>query len=92
MKLLHHLNVQRLQRVARGLDEVDNSVDAVVHDVHAVDLVLGVKVGIEPLFNVLNDGVPRLIVVDEITEAGGIDNGQPQANAVLLNVSADGLY
>lgn len=92
MKLLHHLNVQGLQRMASGLDEVDNSVNAVVDNVHAVDLVLGVQVRIESLLNVLDDRIPRLIIVDEVTEARGVNHGQPQTDTVLLDVGADGLY
>jgi hypothetical protein len=37
----HNLNVQGLQGVAGWLDEVNTGVDAVVNDVAAVDLVLG---------------------------------------------------
>jgi hypothetical protein len=92
VQLLHHLDVDGLQGVASGLDEVDNGVDAVVHDVHAVDLVLGVEVGVEPLLDVLDNGVPRLIVVDEVAKAGCVNNGQSQTNAVLFDVGADGLY
>ena len=40
VQALHHLNVQRLERMASGLDEEDAGVDTVVHDVHAVHLVL----------------------------------------------------
>jgi hypothetical protein len=91
VKLLHDLNVKRLQRVASGLNEVYNSVDAVVYDVHAVDLVLRLEVGVETLLNVLDNGVPRFIVVDEVAESGRVNNSQPQTDTVLLNVSTDGL-
>jgi hypothetical protein len=58
VKLLHHLNVDGLQGVAGGLDEVDNGMDTVVDDVHAVDLVLSIQVCVEPLLNVLDNGIP----------------------------------
>ena len=87
----HDLDVERLQGVAGGLDEVDARVHAVVDDVHPVDLVLGVEVGVEALVDVVDDGPPRLVVVDEIAEAGRVDDGQPQPHAVLLDVGADGL-
>jgi hypothetical protein len=58
MKATHHLNIQRLKCVAGGLNEVDAGVDAVVDDVHAVDLVLGIEVGVETLLNVLDNGPP----------------------------------
>lgn len=73
MELLHHLNVDGLQGVASGLDEVDNGVDAVVDNVHAVDLVLSIQVGVKALLNVLDNGVPGLIVVDEVAKAGCVD-------------------
>jgi hypothetical protein len=92
VELLHDLNVEGLQRVAGRLDEVDNCVNAVVYDIHAVHLILRLKVGIEPLLNVLDDGIPRLVVVDEIAKAGSVDDRQSQADAVLLDVGADGLY
>ena len=73
VKLLHHLNVDGLQGVAGGLDEVDNGMDTVVDDVHAVDLVLSIQVCVEPLLNVLDNGIPRLIVVDEVAKTGCVD-------------------
>ncbi len=57
----------------------------------AVDLVLGVQVSIEPLLDVVDDRAPGLVVVDEIAEAGGIDDSQAQTHAGLLDVGADGL-
>ena len=69
----HDLDVERLERVASGLDEIDTGVDAVVDNVHAVDLVLSIQVGVEALLNVLDNGVPGLIVVDEVAKAGCVD-------------------
>lgn len=91
VKTAHDLNVKRLEGVASGLDEEDASVDSVVNNVHAVDLVLGIEVSVEALLNVVGDGAPRLVVVDKVTESGGVDNSQAKADAGLLNVGADGL-
>ena len=41
-----------------GLDEVDASVNTIVDNVHPVDLVLGLKIGIKALFDVLDDRSP----------------------------------
>jgi hypothetical protein len=87
----HDLDIERLERVASGLDEVDTSVDAVVDNVHAVDLVLGVQVGVETLLDVLGNWAPRVVVVDKVTETRSVDDGQAQANAVLLDVGTDRL-
>lgn len=91
VETLHDLNVERLQRVASGLDEEDTCVDTVVHDVHPVDLVLSIQVSIEALLDVIRDWPPGLVVVDEVTEARGINNGQAQANTGFLDICANGL-
>lgn len=91
MKSAHHFHVKRLQRVAGWLDEVNTSVNAVVDNVHAVDLVLSVEVGIEALLNVFHNWAPRFRVVYKVTEARCVDDGESQTDTVLLNVGADGL-
>lgn len=70
----HHLDVQGLQGVAGRLDEVNTGVDAVVDNVAAVDLVLGLQVGVVALLDVLDNWAPGVIVVDKVTEAGGINH------------------
>lgn len=65
--------------------------DAVVHDVHPVDLVLGIQVSIEALLDVIRNWPPGLVVVDKVTEARGINNSQAQTNTCLLDICADGL-
>ena len=92
MKSAHDLYIQRLERMAGWLHEVDTGMHAIVNNVHSVDLVLGVKIGIKSLLNVLDDWAPRVIVVHEVTKAMRINNGQTEADAVLLNIGADGLY
>lgn len=87
----HDLDVQRLQGVTCGLDKVDASVDAVVNNVHAVDLVLGVQICVKTLLNVLDNGAPRLGVVDKVSKARGVDDRQSQADSILFNVGTDGL-
>ena len=80
-----------LRRVASRLDEVDACVNAVVDNVHAVDLVLSFEVCIKSLFNVLDDGPPGVVVVHKVTKARCIDDGQAQTYTVLFNVGTDGL-
>ena len=91
MKSAHNLNVQRLQCMASWLNKVHTGVNSVVNDVHSVDLVLGIQVGIEALLDVVYNWSPGLIVVDKVTESGGINNSQTQTNTVLLNICAYGL-
>lgn len=91
MKAAHDFDVQRLQRVASWLNEVDTRMHTVVDNVHTVDLVLGFEVGIKSLLNILDDGTPRIIVVDEVSEAWCINDCQSESDAVLFNVCADRL-
>lgn len=91
MKPAHNLDVKWLEGVASWLEEVDASVDAVVNNVHAVDLVLGIEVGIEALLDVIDDWSPGLVVVDKVSKARGINNSQAKTDAVLLNIRAQGL-
>jgi len=76
MQTAHDLNIQGFQGVASGLDEKHASMNTVVNNVHAVDFVFGVEVRIVTLLDVVDDGPPRLIVVHEISEAGGINHSQ----------------
>jgi hypothetical protein len=87
----HHLDVQGLQRVARGLDEVDTSMHAVVDNVHPVDLVLRLEISIEALLNVLDNWAPGVIVVDEVTETRSVHHGQAETDAVFFDVGTNGL-
>jgi hypothetical protein len=75
VKSAHNLDIKGLQRVASGLDEVDTGVDAVINDVRTVDLVLSLEVSIVSLFDVLHNWAPGIVVVDEVAESGGVDNG-----------------
>jgi hypothetical protein len=91
VKATHHLNIQGLQGVSGGLNEIHTGVHAVVDNVHAVDLVLGLQVGVETLLDVLDDRSPRVIIVDKVTEAGGVHDSQAETNAILFDVRADRL-
>jgi hypothetical protein len=70
----HNLNIQRLQRVASWLNEVYAGMDTVVHNVRAVDFILRLKISIKSLLNVLNNGAPRNIIIDEITKSRSVNN------------------
>ena len=91
-QLLQHDNIDGLERVARGLDEEQAAVDARVLD---VALALGgellAQVGRVLVLDVLDDGVPAAVVVDQVAVAGGVDDVKPQADAVLLDDVRDGL-
>lgn len=73
------------------LDEVDARMDAVVDDVHTIDLVLGLEVGVKALLDVVDDRTPRLVVVHEVSESRGVDHGETQTDTVLLELGRDRL-
>ena len=91
-QLLQHDNIDGLERVARGLNEEQAAVDARVLD---VALALGgellAQVRRVLVLDVLDDGVPAAVVVDQVAVAGGVDDVEPQADAVLLDNVRDGL-
>jgi hypothetical protein len=91
MESSHNLNIQGLERVTGGLDEVHASVDAVIDNVHAINLVLRIEIRNEASLDVIHDGAPRLVIVDKVTETRGVDDSQAQTNTVLLDISGDGL-
>lgn len=76
METAHDLHIKRFEGVASGLDKVDACMDAVVNDIHAVDFILGVKVRVKSLLDVLNNRAPRCIIVDEVAKARSVNDGQ----------------
>lgn len=91
MKASHNLNVQGLQRVAGRLNEEDTSMDTVVNDVHAIDLVLSIEVSIISTLDIVNNRAPRLVIVNEVTESRGVDDSQAKADTRLLDIGTNSL-
>ena len=85
-------NVNGLEGVAGGGDEVETAVDACVLDVaFALGGQLLAQVGAVLILYVLDNGVPAAVVVDQVAVAGGVDNVQAQTNAILLDDVSDGM-
>lgn len=89
MKAAHNLDIEGLKGVASRLNKEDTGMNAVVNNVHAVDLVLGIKVSVKSLLNVVDNRTPRLVIVDKVTESRGIDDCQTETDTGLLNIGAD---
>ena len=85
-QLLQHDDVDGLEAVTGGVDEEQAAVDARVLE---VALALGgellAQVGAVLVLDVLDNGVPAALVVDQVTVAGGVDNVEAQTHAVLLD-------
>jgi hypothetical protein len=75
-QLLHNLNVERLQGVPGGADEVKAGVDTEVDLVGAARLLFLQHVRLMLVVEKLDDGLPRVAVVDIVTEARGVDDGK----------------
>lgn len=61
--------------MARGGNKINASMDSRVDELPAIDSVLLLQKGLKPRFNVVKNGFPALLVVDEIAKAGGIHDG-----------------
>lgn len=75
-QLLHDLNVEGLERVARGADKVKTGVDTEVDLVGTAWLLLLKHVRLVLVVEELDDGLPRVTVVDIVAESGRVDDGK----------------
>lgn len=73
---LHDLNVEGLQGVARGADEVQAGVDTEVDLVSAAWLLLLQHVRLVLVVEELDNGLPRVAVVDVVAESRSVDDGE----------------
>lgn len=73
---LHDLDVEGLKGVTGGSDEVQASVDTEIDLVGTAGLLLLKHVGLVLVVDELDNGHPRVPVVDVVTESGGVNNGQ----------------
>ena len=85
----HDFDVQRLQGVTSWLDEVDTCVNAIVDNVHAVNLVLGLKVCIKSLLNIFHNWPPRIIIVDKVSKTRCVHHSQSKPHSIFDDVGAD---
>jgi hypothetical protein len=91
-KLLQHDNINRLEGMARWLDEEKAAVDA---GVLQVSLTLSgeflAQVSRVLVLDVLDNGVPAALVVDQVAVAGGVYDVETETHTVFLNDMRDGL-
>lgn len=77
-QLLEHHNIDRLERMAARLDEEQTAVDSGVLE---ISLTLGsellAQVSRVLVLDVLDDGVPAALIVDQVTVAWSVDNVEP---------------
>lgn len=75
-KSLHDLDVKRLQGVAGRADEVQAGMNTKVDLVLSTRLLLLEHVRFMLIVQELDDGHPRVAVVDVVAKSGGINDGQ----------------
>ena len=91
-ELLQDDNINGLEAVARGLNEEQAAVNAGVLEVaFTLGRQLLAQVGAVLVLNILDNGIPASLVVDQVTIARGVNNVQSQAHAILLNDMRNGL-
>ena len=91
-QLLQHDNVDGLEGVTRGLDEEEAAVNAGVLQVTlALSGQLLAEVCTVLVLDVLDNGIPASVVVDEVAVAGSIDDVQAKSHAVFLDDMGDRL-
>lgn len=73
---LHDLNVEGLESVSSGANEVQAGVHTHVDLVRPAGLLFLEHVRLVLVIQELDDRLPGVTVVDIVTEAGGINNGQ----------------
>lgn len=83
---LHDLDIERLQGVASGSDKVQASVYTQVDLVLATGLLLLEHVRLMLIVEELDDGHPRISVVDVVTETRSVDNGQADCRQIIRNM------
>ena len=76
MQSAHDLDIQRLKSMAGGLDKVNACMYTIIHNVDPVHFVLRIQVSVEACFDVLDNGPPRIVVVDEIAKTWRVHNGK----------------
>ncbi|KAI6755223.1 hypothetical protein HG531_004329 [Fusarium graminearum] len=87
---LHDLNIERLEGVAGRADKVQAGMDTEINLVLTAGLLLLEHVRLVLVVEELDDGHPRVAVVDIVAESGGIDN-ELLLKLGLGNLNLDGL-
>ena len=77
--------------MACRLDEVEAGVDAEVDLLLALGLLLLAHVRLVLVVNEVDDGSPRVTVVDVVAEARGINDGELRLELLLLELGLDDL-
>ena len=78
-------------RMAGGTNEVETCVDAEVGLLVPLGLLLLPHIGLVLVVDELDDGQPRVAVVDVVTKSRGVDDGELDLELLLLELCLDDL-
>ena len=56
------------------LNEVNAGMHTIVDDIHPIDLIFSIQICIKASLDVVDDWFPGVVIVDEVSETGGIDD------------------
>jgi len=79
---LHNLNVQWLQGVSSGSNEVQAGVDTEINLVHTARLLFLQHIRLMLIIQEFDNWHPRVAVVDIVSEAGGVNNGKADCDII----------
>lgn len=86
-KALHDFNIQRLQGVSSGSDEIQAGMDAEVDLVGAAGLLLLEHVRLVLVVQEFDDGLPRVAVVDIVAETGSVNDSEADLQLLAPRMS-----
>ena len=75
--------------MASGSDEKEASVDPEIGLFTALGLLLLAHVGLMLIIDEIDDGSPRVTVVDIVSETGGVDDGQLDLEGLFFKLRFD---
>lgn len=91
VEVFYDFDIQGFEGVVSGLDEEDVGVDVVVNNVYVVDFVFSIEVGVEVLFDVVDNWFLGFIVVDKVIKVRCVDDCKFEMNICFFNICVDRL-
>ena len=87
MQRLHKGHVERFQSVPRRGDKVEATMDAIVPNVSSIEAGFVFEVFLKLIVDVGDDGLEAAVVVDGVSVAGSVHDGEAETNAALFDLN-----
>ena len=88
-KALHHLDIERLERMARWRNKVQACMHTGVDEVAAVGLLLLTQVRLVLVVNKVDERDPAVAVIHIVAKAGRVDNREVHTELLFLQLGTD---